>query len=222
MLLPSGALIRASGGPACFSARDHPHHEEAKLLAYTRVAMTIPGRSFSEADRLILGAVSGGRALSDSELERVLEHVARAGFDPNARERVRGRLAGFNWQGRVLAGADLLSPAEKHYVWHVLHNQEWPQGTSLQEYLDSIRQVILDPTSGVFTSEYQGAAQLGVVRESRELRGPAAFAWVLVEYRVDRGHWMTAFQPSVGLPALQGPNRSDLRWWRRPRSSGGP
>ena len=117
----------------------------------------------AEADRLILQAATGARRLTRDELRRVLEHVAQAGFHPTDLARAKGRLAGFAWQGRVLKGSDLLSTAESHYIWHVWRNQEWPQSPrppSLQEYIDSVRRVVLDPASGVFTNRYQGAWSL--------------------------------------------------------------
>jgi len=43
-------------------------------------------------------AVTGTRRLMPDELRRVLEHVAQVGFDPNAREKARGRLAGVIWR----------------------------------------------------------------------------------------------------------------------------
>jgi hypothetical protein len=152
----------------------------------------------------------------------VLQHVAQAGFDPGATEAVRGRLAGTHWQGRVLAGKDRLPPVELKYLWHVLTRREWPQGTTLQNYVDSIRQIALDPESGVFASRYQGAWGLGIVRESRDLRGPGGHDWLLVEYRVARGHWMTALQPERGLQELDDPRRSDVRWLRQPKRSSAP
>ena len=108
----------------------------------------------------------------------MLEHVAQAGFDPGAHERARGRVAGLVWQGRVLAGRDMLTPVEVHYVWHVLKREEWPAGTTLGQYVQSIRDVVLDPDSGVFTHRYGTEWQLGVVRESRNLRGPRGADWV--------------------------------------------
>lgn len=149
-------------------------------------------------------------------MRQILEPVARAGFDPNAQEKARGRIAGLPWRGRVVQGSDLLSPAEMHYLWHVVQNGEWPTGTPLAEYVDSIRRVVLDPTSGIFTNRYHAELSLGVVRETRELRGPRGNEWVLVQYRVSRGYWMTAFQPNLGLDELSGPEWSDIRWLQQP------
>jgi hypothetical protein len=175
------------------------------------------GGGAAEVDRLILEAASGTRQLTRNELRRVLEHVARAGFHPTAQERVRGRLDGVEWKGRFLKGSDVLSASEVHYLWHVVKRQEWPTGTSPAEYIQSIRQVVLDPASGAFTNRYQGAWCLGAIRESRELRGPRGQEWVLVQYRLGWGHWTTAFQPEDGLDELHNPDWSDIRWLRRPR-----
>jgi hypothetical protein len=167
-----------------------------------------------EIDQLIVAAATGTVVLSPSELRRVLEHIAQAGFDPNAREQVRGRLAGVVWQGQVLRGRDRLPPDEVHYLWHVVTRQEWPAGTTLSGYSETVRQVILDPASGVFTSRYQGALQVGIVRSSDDLRGPRDFGWLLVEYRVMTGHWTTAYQlPSI-MVELQNERRGDVRWLR--------
>jgi hypothetical protein len=80
-------------------------------------------RADPETDDLILAAAEGRRVLDDAELRAVLEHVAAAGFDPHARERVRGRLAGMTWRGAVLRGRDRLPPAEVKYLSHVVRGR---------------------------------------------------------------------------------------------------
>lgn len=171
------------------------------------------GGDLSEADRLILEAATGARQLTPDDFRHVLEHVARAGFDPNAREEVRGRLAGVVWRGVTLRGKDRLAPVEVKYVWHVLTRQEWPPGTTLAGYVDSIRKVILDDASGVFVCRYEGVWQLSVARHSADLRGPGGSDWILVEYRVATGHWVTAFQPVVALEdELRSAKRDSIRW----------
>ena len=80
----------------------------------------------------------------------------------------------------------------------------------------SIGEVVLDPTSGVFTNQYGGALALGVIRETGELRGPGGYDWVLVQYRVRRGRWTTAFQPVDGLDELEKLEWGTVRWPRAP------
>jgi len=145
----------------------------------------------------------------------VREHVARAGFSPEPRAKAKG-LAGVEWRGRVLQGSDRLTPGEVHYLRHVVVGQEWPATTTFEEYLQSLRDVILDDRGGVLTSRYRGAWQLAAVGRSPAPPAPEEFPWVLVEYRLGLGHWVTAYRPTEGLRVLDDPNREELRWLRRP------
>ena len=169
------------------------------------------------ADRLLLAAAQG-RRLSPGELQLVLAHVAQAGFDPHARERARGELAGIVWRGQMLQGSSWLPPAKRHSLKHVLVRHEWPDSTTLEDYLASIRAVILDPMSGVATRNYQQRGwHLTIARHSGSWRGPRGSSWILVDYRVLTGHWQTAFQFPED-PALKlHEGATDVRWQRRPR-----
>lgn len=173
----------------------------------------------AETDRLILEAAAGVRVLAEDELQHILAYVVQAGFDPATRERVRGRLAGVVWRAHVLRGHDRLPPVETHYLWHVVGREEWPAGTTIVQYVESIGRAILDPMSGVFTSQYQGAWQLGIAGGTSGIRGPRGGDWLLVEYRIAMGHWVTAYQPKddVRTALMRNPRRSDVRWLRRPR-----
>jgi hypothetical protein len=86
----------------------------------------------------------------------------------------------------------------------------------LQQYLDSIREVIRDPASGMLLSQYQGAWQLTIVRRSGSWRGAHGYGWILIEYRLGLGRWVTAFQPRSGLRELMSAKRTHRTWLRRP------
>jgi hypothetical protein len=180
--------------------------------------MTASGDPLVEPDRLIVEAATGARELSPDELRRVLEHVAGAGFHPAANAPAGGRLAGLVWQGRVLRGSDRLTAAEVHYLRHTVAQQEWPPGTTLDDYLASIRDVVLAATSGILVSRmFDRYWQLTAVHRSGPFRGPRGHEWLMVEYRVGLGHWVTAFQPEGGLALItQGPARQGQRWLRQP------
>jgi hypothetical protein len=158
-------------------------------------------------------AATGARDLTDAELQTVLEHVARAGFSPFVHVAATG-LVGMLWQGHLLRGRDRITSAERHYLRHVVQREEWPPGTSLADYVGSAQAVVLDPTSGVFTNRYQGFWQLGVVRDSGSLKGPAGGAVVLVQYRVALNHWTTVHQLRRGLVDLALSAMQDERWLR--------
>lgn len=126
-------------------------------------------------------------------------------------------LVGIHWRGRMLRRRDRLTPAEQHYLKHVVAKQEWPPDTTIEGYLDSIRDAILDGRNGVLLCRYQGHWQLTIVRRSGSLKGPDGFEWLLVDYRPGLGHWVTAYQPREGLRVMRSASREDVRWLRRPK-----
>lgn len=178
------------------------------------------GSARGHPDDLIWDAYAGGRRLTGDEFRRVVDHVANAGFDPGGMRRVRRRLEGIPWKGRVLKtgqGQRLLT-SEEHYLTHAYAFGEWPEGTSEQRYYGSIEEVIRDPRSRFFVGLYRGELQLtNFVRRSGNMKGPQGHEYVLVDYRVATGHWMTAMQPRGGIGALlRGPQRSNVRWLPKP------
>lgn len=44
-----------------------------------------------------------------------------------------------------MPASGLLRAAQAHYIRHALGVEEWPTGTTLQDYLESVREVVLDP-----------------------------------------------------------------------------
>jgi hypothetical protein len=186
-----------------------------EILARLVAANMRPGASDEEraVHRLILDAATDpARQLAAAELERVLQHIAGAGFDPLALERVRGNIVRLvRPDGREVQQGEYLPPAEAHYLRHCVARQEWPAGIGFAGYLAAIRQVIADPTSGVLVGRQYGVWQLTVVREARELLGPAGREWLVVEYRLRIGHWTTAHHLWRGLAQLDPPDKEDVR-----------
>jgi hypothetical protein len=162
----------------------------------------------------LLNTLTGTRALTDADLAAIATHLSGVGFSPAPTERAGGRLAGLLWQGRVLRGSDRLTPADAHYLRHVVVQREWPIGTTLAQFLASLATVVRDPTSGMVGSRFRGQWHVGVIRHSRALQGPRGYPYVFVDYRVSFGYWMTALQPVTGLAYLHDRARSDLQWWR--------
>jgi hypothetical protein len=89
----------------------------------------------------------------------------------------------------------------------------------LQGYIDTLCEVARDLSSGLVTYRYQGALQLGVMRASGAMRGPMGHDWVLIQYRLSLGHWVTAFQPELGLRIVDEPHWTDVQWLRQPTST---
>lgn len=136
----------------------------------------------------------------------MLRHVERAGFDPAALERVRGNIRRYI-QARMAPTLDV------HYY---RHRDEFPQGTTRDQYVDFARIAVRQTNSGVFVSRYGGALQLGVVAWTpKGGRGEDGSDLMLIEYRVDTSHWVTAYQLQEGLNGiLSSPSRENVIWLR--------
>lgn len=158
-----------------------------------------------------------GEGLGESDLGRLVDHIATAGFDPVSRQYSDPRLVGLRWRSQMLTESVIMSSAEVHFLRHVVARREWPIGTSLERYERSIGELIGDPATGIFASLYRGGQQFGFIRRSRELLGPEGLDWVLVEYRVKSGYWITAFQLNDVPGHLAKPVRRNVRWLRPAR-----
>ncbi len=96
-----------------------------------------------------------------------------------------------------------------------MHRREWPEGATLEDYINSIRQVVLDESTGVALTRYKGTLQASFLRHSGDLRGPDGEEWILVEYRAGLGHIVTAYQPRPStMRDIEG---RVIRWLSRTR-----
>lgn len=179
------------------------------------------GGDYSQADLLTLVAASEGRAFTPQEERYVRQSIAEAGYDPYATERVRVGLAGTDHRGRLLSHGQEISTEDRHDATHVVAEEQWPAGTSKEDYLASAREVVLDPKTRILYSRrpYPGGNRrhLGFIRQSGELRGPGGSQWMFVEYRLETGHWMTAHQRPEGPEDIEAENRrEDTLWMNAP------
>lgn len=149
---------------------------------------------FAGIDQLIALAAMGERDLSPQELQQVLEHVAAAGFDPVS-----------------LVRRSQLTIAEAHFIKHA---GEWTLGTTLADYLASARRTVRE-ADAIVTHQYRGQWQIGFLRESGAERGNSGADFVLVQYRLTIGRWVTVHQPQRGLQVFADENVEAARWLRQ-------
>jgi hypothetical protein len=189
---------------------------EEKAKEYTRLALlgvarNAPGYS---ADDLIRVVGVGLRELTPSEVNRITEKIGEFGLCQELIQKVDHSIAGLIWKGKVLNSGDMISPLDAHYLKHVMVNCEWPKSTSVDQYIESLHEVIIDPKSEVLISKYHDYWQISFVGESGKWQGENGFSHILVEYRVKYGYWVTGFQPE-DLQKQLIMNRSDLKWIRK-------
>lgn len=187
--------------------------EEAKK--YNRLAlMGVAGNAgHYSVDDLIRISGLGLHELTSGEMERVVQHVANAGFSSTEKMQVRTPIRGQYWNGKRLEIGDMIPTEVGHYLKHVIVSQEWPEGTTLEDYKQSLQEVILDPDSDIFVSKYNDAWQIGFVHENQRWRGVRGKDFILVEYKVKYGYWTTGFQPqNLKRQVFEG--RENIVWLR--------
>jgi len=169
---------------------------------------------------LILEVASGARAsVSAQELQLIREYVAVAGFSPTlkmpADRRVRGLIPPSG--GRPLSLRDPVGVDEIHYLRHVIDGREWPTGTTPAAYHASGTRLARDPRSGMLVSVVgRFGIHVGIVGRSGAMIGRDGHEWMLVEFRLNTGHWATLMQLRRGLRHFDDPLRTRKRWLRLP------
>jgi hypothetical protein len=176
------------------------------------VGVTVP----SDVDRLILNLIQTGRYPTGAELEAIRWHVAQSTFDRSMTLPADPRVVGLQRSdGTVVKLDDPIPTAELHYLRHIVRQAEWPIGTTQAQYEASLGQLASGLRVGVLLRE---VAHFGwhvtIVGRSGNLRGPRGSAWMIVEYRVSDGYWVTGYQPRDGL--LFALRRARRRWLRLP------
>ena len=170
----------------------------------------------SGIDQLILDIIADVHRLTGRDLEEIRRHVAQAGFDPTVTLPADPRIAGLRRaNGGLIQVGDLIPTAELHFLRHVVRQQEWPIRTSQAQYEHSLADLTASLRVGILLRQ---VAHFGwhvtIVGRSGRLKGPSGADWMIVEYRVSDGRWVTGYQPRDGL--LFANRRVRRRWLRLP------
>jgi hypothetical protein len=134
----------------------------------------------SEIRQLVreLGVAGGTRAVSPGEIARLRSFFGRRVL----REHVDAYIL-------------------RKYDQHVVDRLEWPTDTTPEEYLESLRETVLDPRSGIYLAIYDGDTDwsvyfVGAVR--RVWRGRDSGSRLFVAFNAERHFLITGFQPPDG------------------------
>jgi hypothetical protein len=166
-------------------------------------------------DELIEELIRTGRDVTNAELRELRRLVADAGFGPNAISPAGGDVAGLVWQGMNIASGDWLPNETLHFLKHVVAGQEWPTGTSLDEYVQSLRDTILEEEGAVSMEQVHTFHRLTFLSSSNRWRGPNGGPWILVGYNINYAYWSTGFQPKQRQISFIQEERSNRRWLQR-------
>jgi hypothetical protein len=171
----------------------------------------------SAIDQLILDIIDEVRRPTGQDLEEVRLHVARAGFDPTIVLPADPRIVGLKrGNGQLVGLGDPIPTAELHFLRHVVRQQEWPKGTTESQYERSLGDLAASLRAGMLVRQIAHFGwHVTIVGRSANLKGPLGSDWMIVEYRVNDGSWVTGYQPRDGL--LFANRRPRRRWLRLPR-----
>jgi hypothetical protein len=170
----------------------------------------------SRVDQLILDLVDGLHRPTGRDLIDIRVHVAQAGFSPSRTLSVDSRVVGLRRADGTLVNAnDKLPSAELHYLRHVERQEEWPRGTSQEQYQNSLADLAAGLRVGILLRQIAHFGwHLSIVGRSGGWKGRLGSDWMIVEYRVSDGHWVTGYQPRDGLMFAN--RRLRRRWLRLP------
>jgi hypothetical protein len=127
-------------------------------------------------------ATDSERAVAEEEVDRIVEHLADAGFQTRP-VRVRPDLRGVVYHGRkVLSKDDALF---SHLVQRVVRDRQWAAGTSGDEYLQDLHAAVRHPSARVGVGAPEGSEPLvyivseNTVPEQRRGENEEALMFVL-------------------------------------------
>lgn len=186
--------------------------------------MELPGNGADEQPpvvdiaSLIAGLVAAPRRLSPDELRPIREYVVaralRRRVDVPAQREISGLLVG----RRPIRTGDPIDARVAKYLQHVVREEQWPPGTTFEEYLDSLIGTVEGDGSGVFADLREGGWVLTFVGRSESSEGLDGGPFIVVMYDCQQDRLLTAFQPSRGLGYVEDNERVvDGTWLRMPR-----
>lgn len=159
-----------------------------------------------DIDRLIIDTFESGRELTAEELRAIREHVVQRGFNPAEDERVQRRIAGVEWNGRILKSSDRIPSLDVHWL---RHRDEWPVPLTREEYQNAVEAVVRSSGPVIlhnFNGEWIQLAFLGQVNDGTSKE------WLVVEYRPNLGHITTAFRVVSPEAEFSYEHRRLARW----------
>lgn len=164
-------------------------------------------------DVLMRELIRTGRQATPEEVERIVNRVATAVFNP-APVRVPTKERGLSYQGITL---EAQAPSiEYHLVKRVMVECQWADGTTTEQYVDDLRRVALYPPAMLAIYQRHGEHHVMILADTKDALpvshlGSRPEPATVVIYSADRGIIVTGYQ-ALGLETLNIPK--ELRWLR--------
>lgn len=153
-------------------------------------------------DRLIREIIATRRPVPADEIDRIVDRIATAPFDPQADIPVLMKHRGLTYLGQTLGPR--ASSLTYHVFKRVVDEGQWAFGTSAAEYLHDLREAVRSEGVRVAVYERRGGDIAAIVAQNRIPRGRlgrGALPSILVVFSADRGTIVSGYQISSGTPS---------------------
>jgi hypothetical protein len=145
-------------------------------------------------DALILALIATDRQADESEMQRIVTHLARAPFASRPVRVTRWMREQLTAQG--ISVNDRLPAIETHLLKRVYLDRQWPIGATVEEYLADLHRAISHPAAQIWTYRYYGEPMIGFLSPSHVQTVPSPQPFIFVAYNPRYGLIITGYQAS--------------------------
>jgi hypothetical protein len=106
-----------------------------------------------------------------------------------------------NFFGRRVLRSHVDDYIRRKYFQHVGDDAQWPEDTTEEEYLESLREIVLDPQSAIYMTDDDDEGEWTIYfvgRARRSWLGPRGSGRIVVLFNGERHILVTGFQPEAG------------------------
>lgn len=155
----------------------------------------------TDINDIILKLIATSRLATSDEVDTIIDHIAQAPFATYL-SRVPGRIR------RPLAQIGIPTAAKMASVeWHLLErvylDEQWPVGTTVNQYVADLHQAVRHPNAQVWTYRYYGDPFVGCRALSHVQQVPKPEAYLFVSYSPIFSSITTGYQSSSLVAALR-------------------
>jgi hypothetical protein len=123
-----------------------------------------------------------------------------------------------NRPGRFIRTGDLIDARRIKYFQHTVRDEQWPSGTSFEEFIESLVAVVDDDRGGVLVDRRPKGWRLTFSGRSGNWQGIYGGPVIIVMYDCADDGFVTAFQTDRGFAYVEGNEQLvDGVWLRRMR-----
>lgn len=176
-----------------------------------------PNRSIDIAS-VIAALVASRRRPTPDALRPVREYVAARALRRRVDVPAQREISGLRLGRRPIRTGDPIDARVAKYLRHAVRQEQWPSGTTFDEYLHSLIDVVESDDGGVFVDLRGTRWVVTFVARSGVWEGETGGPFIVVMYDCEQERLTTAFQPERGLNYVEDNEQVvSGTWLRKPR-----